>query len=115
MRFKRRGFRRGTFISARERKDDKKTLPLSWEEFYDEIIPMLRPAWTGDKKRFSELYHGFQEEDQKKLTHKLAGQILDAHRDVVSDVFKRLSKISLDLSQQTEVEYRRLKLVDKFF
>lgn len=120
MRFKRRGFRQGTFLKPRRmvclpEKEITKTPPISWEEFYEELTPLLRPGWEGEIKNFSELYQQMKQEDQKKLTHKIAGQILFAHSDIVGNVFKRLSNISLDLSQQTEVAYRRLKLIDKFF
>ncbi len=120
MRWKRRGFRQGTFLKPRGNgffnvADSKKTLPLRWEEFYDEITPLLRPGWTGEAKSFSGLYQRIGEEDKKNLTHKIAGQILFAHPDVARAVLNRLSVISLDLSQQTEVEYRRIQLVDRFF
>ena len=119
MRFKRRGFRRGTDLSHggidSKIEEDKKTPPLNWEEFYDKIMPLLRPNWSGKANGFSESYQRMRAEDQKKLTHKIAGQILFAHPDVVRAVLNRLLKISLDLSQQTEVEYRRIQLVDRFF
>lgn len=120
MRFKRRGFRRGTSLKPRgnfllENEIFKKTPPISWEEFYDKMMPMLYPGWAGDATGFSELYQGITQDDQKKLTHKIAGQILFAHPDVVRAVLSRLTEISLDLSQQTEVEYRRIQLIDRYF
>lgn len=120
MRWKRRGFRRGTDLSPRGNgflkvEEQQKTPPVSWEEFFDNIMPLLRPDWIGEETVFWGLYQGISREDQKKLTHKIAGQILFAHPDVVRAVLNRLSKISLDLSQQTEVAYRRMQLVDRFF
>ena len=128
MRFKRRGFRRGTALDLRgnrpKHKSDNPTHPMNSEEFYHKITPLIRPSFNGNIFDFSEslgtfgslgVYQNFSKEQQKNLTHKIAGQILYAHPDVVEAVFKRLSKISLDLSQQTEVAYRRLKLVEKHF
>ena len=123
MRWMRRGFRRGTYLKPRETKKEtsrevseyKKTLPKNWEEFYESILPMIRPNYQGTMTGLSGIYQKFSKTEQKNLTDKLAGQILFAHSDVVSDILKRLSKLSLDLSQQTEVAYRRLRLVDRFF
>ena len=120
MRWKRRGFRRGTFVNPRKSQTaeplgNKKTLPTSWEEFFEKIVPLLRPDFRGNIIGLSEVYQSFSKEHKKNLTDKIAGQILYAHSDIVKDVLKRLSTISLDLSQQTEVAYRRLKLVDRFF
>ena len=120
MRWKRRGFRRGTDLNprtprVRETSENKKTPPMSWEEFFERIRPFLRPNFRGNTAGLSSVYQTLSKEQQKNLTDKIAGQILYAHSDIVGNVFKRLSNISLDLSQQTEVAYRRLKLVDKFF
>ncbi len=119
MRLKRRGFRQGTTIKPRgnrlETENNKKTLPMSWEEFFDNIAPLLRPGFDGSVSGLLGVYNTYSKEQQKNLTDKIADQILYAHSDIVGNVFKRLSNISLDLSQQTEVAYRRLKLVDKFF
>lgn len=124
MRWMRRGFRRGTNLMPRDthreanREENikiKKTLPKTWEEFYENILPLFRPNFQGNMTELSGIYQNFSKAEQKNLTDKLAGQILFAHSDVVRDVLKRLSKLSLDLSQQTEVAYRRLRLVDRFF
>ncbi len=119
MRWMRRGFRRGTYLKPREEKNgnnaNKKTLPKTWEEFYEHVLPLLRPNFRGNLTELSGIYQHFSKTEQKNLTDKLAGQILFAHSDVVRDILKRLSALSLDLSQQTEVAYRRLRLVDRFF
>ena len=123
MRFKRRGIRRETFLNPRgsgynKTKDDpqkQKTLPMRWEEFFDSIMPLLRPNYSGNVSGLSGIYQTYSKEQQKNLTDKIAGQILFAHYDIVKNILDRLSKISLDLSQQTEVAYHRLKLVDRFF
>ena len=123
MRWKRRGFRRGTFLKPQEQNraifknnsDKQPKLPVSWEELYRKIKPMLRPNFRAKTENVSELYRSLSQEEQKNLTHKIAGQILFAHSDIVKEILQRLSEISLDLSQKTEVEYRRLRLVEHFF
>ncbi len=120
MRWMRRGFRRGTYlepkgINREANRKIKKTLPANWEEFYERILPFLRPNFQGNMTGLSGVYQNLSKMEQKNLTDKIAGQILFAHDDVVKDILKRLSQISLDLSQQTEVAYRRLRLVDRFF
>lgn len=119
MKFKRRGFRRGTVLKPRvnplKPKDSKQPFLISPDEFFDQLAPLLRPNFKGNIPGLSGIYQTCSKEQQKNLTDKIAGQILFAHRDIVRDIFKRLSQISLDLAQQTEVAYRRLKLVDRFF
>ena len=123
MRFKRRGFRQGTFLNPRESRyqqiteypEKEKTLPMSWEEFFHHIMPLIRPNFSGNIPGLSGIYQTYSKEQQKNLTNKIAGQILFAHCDIVKNILERLSKISLDLAQQTEVAYRRLKLVDRCF
>ncbi len=124
MRWMRRGFRRGTNLTHREPNQQanrnensviKKALPKTWEEYYENVLPLLRPNFQGNMTELSGIYQNFSKTEQKNLTDKLAGQILYAHADVVRNILKRLAKLSLDLSQQTEVAYRRLRLVDRFF
>ena len=123
MRWQRRGFRRGTALNPRNNRGVTAELdqlgnikpPVSWEAFYENVKPLLRPNFRGEIPGLSGDYRELTKTQQKNLTDKIAGQILFAHYDIVKDVLKRLSNISLDLSQQTEVAYRRLRLVDRFF
>ncbi len=116
MRFQRRGIRDGLGLAVfqqpfqnEEKTEEKK---ISQEDFNQWIKTYLMPKQNhlGAISPYQAYFEALSKEQQKNLTDKIVNQILWSHPDMVLDVFRKLAKLSLDFSQQTEVLYRRKKL-----
>ncbi|MBO5408694.1 MAG: hypothetical protein J6A61_04765 [Clostridia bacterium] len=116
MRFQRRGYRSGLGLAADQQhvknESMQQTDAISLEQFSGWLFSYLMPKrdHQEDVASYRRYFEALDLEEQKNLIDKTVNQILWSHSDVVLDVFRKLSRISLDFSQKAEVLYRQKKL-----
>lgn len=117
MQYKRRGIRPGLqYLDHKTRSSEslseQTSETVSYESFTRWLKAFLKPKGVllQPITPYQLYFEALSQEQQKNLIDNCVNQILQAHSDVVSHVFQKLSQISLDFGQKAEVLYRQKKL-----